>query len=231
MKSYILLLPLIVLSFFMSCSKDDEQSIAYWSELSSNKTKEIESLVASVSCTNINDFEILGAGINYTYYFAVHPSIKARFETLKDELNYYDKKVTETAMRQGIVLDYMASYPPIEKACENGKVKLTYAEDLSIEEVNNALVGRYDALINFYNDIPCTDASQWSVDYVQQLCNYEGFAIHKTIRTNEATLLVGAYNSLILRKRNLESTICLFESPVIKPTVGCKDGKPVIVNQ
>ncbi|MBD1434208.1 hypothetical protein H8B06_15345 [Sphingobacterium sp. DN00404] len=67
----------------LSCKSDKEYPYEYWSRLSEEKYKEIIALTESVTCTDIEEFEIHGN-------FLVHASIKTRFDRLMEELNHMD---------------------------------------------------------------------------------------------------------------------------------------------
>lgn len=222
-----LLLSTLFLTLFFSCQKSEGTgSFEYWSRLSHQKYLEMQDLTESVPCGDIDAFEIVQAE---SHYFLVHPSIKSRFEKLKSEYHSLLSKMYEAANREGRVFDMLPPSPPLRKLCQDGIATLVYAYQLTIEEVNTELPGRYEEIMNLYHDIPCTDAADWQSLFLRVDCCYEGVAVHKTIRTGEFIEKVEIYSRLIERKLYLGNESCeagnckIFATPV-----QCVDGKPFV---
>lgn len=232
MKKCLLLIPIITTFLLFGCKKNEQRSYEHWSHLINEKYFELNQLLQSVPCTNINDFEIIKIGSYFSSsYYLVHPNVKEKFEITLNELEELTQKLNEAASREGILNSSPPiKIPPLNKACIEGKPKLIYAKDLSIEEINAELPSRYEQIQSFYNDVPCTKPNDWSSHFLRVGCCHEGIAIHKTIRSEEMYDLVQIYNQLMERKLYLENTNCglnntckTFAKPVI-----CLDGKPFV---
>lgn len=221
-----ILLLLVAAAFLYSCEKEEKHPYAYWSNLVSEKYGEIHTLTQSVPCTDIEEFEI----VHKSGYHLVHSSIKEQFDQLMVELEQLQSEASKAATREGILNDSMwAPNPPLRKECADGKPKLIFAQDLSLEEINAELPVRYEELENFYNDVPCTDADEWSSYFLRTGCCMEGIAIHKTIRTAEMFDKIHIYNRLMEGKLWLEKVKCVgVDCPNMAKPVQCIDGKPVV---
>ncbi|HMR18015.1 MAG TPA: hypothetical protein PKA53_01835 [Sphingobacterium sp.] len=221
-----ILLLFVAATLLFSCEKEEKKSYLYWSNLVSEKHAEINTLTQSVSCTDIEEFEI----VNRSGYFMVHLSIMLKFDQLMVELEQLQSEAGKAATREGILNDMMWSpNPPVRKVCADGKPKLIFAQNLSLEEVNEELPIRLEELENFYNDITCTNADEWTGYFLRAGCCMQGIAIHKTIRTAEMFEKVHIYNRLMERKLSLEKMDCKdMNCPNEAKPVQCIDGKPVI---
>ncbi|NGM66145.1 hypothetical protein [Sphingobacterium sp. SGR-19] len=221
---------LFVTLFLMSCESDKDNSYEYWSRLVSAKHSEITALALSVPCQDVEEFEIIPLQGVFTDYFLVHPSIKTAFDKLFAELEELRSKMYEAASREGIYFDFLVRNPPLRKVCHDGKAKLVFAQDLSLEEINEELPVRYEEIKNFYNDIICTDPNDWTVFRLHLAeCCFEPVPLHKTIRMPEALQKLELYNRLIERKRQLENTTCYQTTCENKvKNITCINGKPVI---
>ncbi len=221
---------LFVTLFLLSCESDKDNSYEYWSRLVSAKHSEITALTLSVPCQDIEEFEIIPLQGMFTDYFLVHPSIKTAFDKLFAELEELRSEMYEAASREGIYFDFIMHNPPLHKACKDGKAKLIFAQDLSLEEINEELPVRYEEIKNFYNDIICTDPDDWTVFRLHLAeCCFEPVPLHKTIHMQEALEKMELYNRLIERKRHFENTSCYQTrcEAKVKP-VTCVNGKPAI---
>ncbi len=229
MKKILFSLPIIGLILFLACSKDSSKSYEYWSEQVNKKTQEISTLLESVSCTNINEFEI----IKRSNYYLVHSSLKSQFENLSKELDHMLDEQDKAAAREGIMniyptLDYIPFNPPVKKACVNGKATLLYSKDLSLDEINAELPKRYKELQEFYKDVTCTNPNDWTSHFLRTGCCMEGIAVHKTIRSTEMKEKIELYNILMENKLRLDKTTCQGDCPNMAKPVQCKDGKPIV---
>jgi hypothetical protein len=216
----------VTVTVLFSCEKEEKKSYLYWSNLVSEKHAEINTLTQSVPCADIEEFEL----VNQSGYHLVHPSVRTAFDRLMDELQYLQSEAGKAAAREGILNDLMwAPNPPLRKVCSEGKPKLVFAQQLSLEEINEELPVRLEELENFYNDVPCTDAGEWTSYFLRTGCCMEGIAIHKTIRTAEMFDKVHIYNRLMEAKLALEKPDCRESNcPTQAKPVQCIDGKPVI---
>ncbi|WP_343562299.1 hypothetical protein [Sphingobacterium sp.] len=232
MKKIIFTLPIIGFLLFLACSKDNFNSFEYWDEQVIEKTEELTTLLQSVPCTNIEEFEIIQQPY-YTYYL-VHSSLKSQFEKLKQELDHLQDERYKAAEREGKIryeaLDFIMPIPnpPVGKICDNGKPKLRFAHDLSLEEVNVELPKRYKELQEFYKDITCDNPNDWQSHFLRTGCCMEAIAVHKTIRSAEMIEKIQLYNHLTERKLSLEKTSCQGDCPNSARPVQCRDGKPYI---
>lgn len=226
MKRNLLYLPAITFLLFFACSKSEPQSYEYWNKLVNEKHQAINLLVQSVPCTNIEEFEIVKVNLSY---YPVHPSVRAQFDQLQNELLQLEKERDKAASREEILLDVFGHpNPPLRKICDQGKPRLIYAKDLSIDEINAELPIRYKEIQEFYQDIPCTDPGEWTSYFIRTGCCMEGIAIHKTIRTEEMITKIECYNRLMEAKMNLEEIHCEEICPNMAKPVQCIDGKPVV---
>lgn len=232
MKQTIFILPIIGFILFLACSKDNSKSYEYWNEQVNAKAKELNTLLKSVPCTNIEEFEIVQHP--YYTYFLVHSSLKNQFEKLKLELDHYQDERNKAAEREGIFTPVLqnsvmpAPNPPLGKYCHNGKAKLRFADDLSLAEINIELPKRYKELQEFYKDVSCSNPNDWTRHFLRTGCCMEGIAVHKTIRSNEMTEKIALYNRLMENKLFLEKTYCPGNCPNMAKPVQCKDGKPFV---
>lgn len=227
MKKIIFSLPIIGLILFLACSKDSSKSYEYWSGQVNEKVQEITSLLGTVPCTNINEFEI----IEHSSYYLVHSSLKNQFEKLLQELDHLESQQQKAAQREGIyaaTLDPLPPNPPLEKLCDNGKAVMRFAHNLSIEEINAELPKRYKELQEFYKDVTCTNPNDWTSHFLRTGCCMEGIAVHKTIRSKEMVEKIGIYNRLMENKLRLDKTTCQGDCPNMAKPVQCKDGKPIV---
>jgi len=226
MKRNLFYLPMMTFLLFFACSKSEPQSYEYWSKLVNEKYQEINLLVQSVPCTDIEAFQITKMGASY---YLVHPSIKTQFDKLQTELQQLEKERGKAASREGILSDsYMLPNPPVRKVCDQGKPKLIYVQNLSIDEINAELPVRYKEIQEFYQDIPCTDPNEWTSYFLRTGCCMEGVAIHKTIRSEEMVAKIELYNRLMEAKMHLEKVHCEGGCPNMAKPVQCKDGKPIV---
>ncbi len=161
-------------------------------------------------------------------YFLVHPSLQARFDRLLAEYDDYFNKMLDAAEREGIIYDFSYPIPPIKVVCRDGKATMLFVQDLTIQEVNEELPKFKNIIKDFYKDVNCTDPSEWSSMLLIVNCKYEGFAIHKTIKTEEFKELLLNYYQLNNRKNQLENIKCDGMSSNKQATISCKDGKPVV---
>lgn len=207
-KTTFLLLTTLLL---LSCKSDKEYPYEYWSQLVDEKHKEIVALTESVTCTDIEEFETIPFGADMApQYYLRHFSIELAFDKLLAELDHLQSERILAAAREGIYSAMWMPNPPIRKACQDGKAKLIFAQDLSLEEVNEELSIRYEEIKNFYNDVSCTDSEEWSVGLLRRLeCCYEPIAKHKRIASIEINEKIGIYNHIMNRKHQLENTSCI----------------------
>lgn len=232
MKKIIFTVPIIGFLLFIACSKDSSKSYDYWSELANKKAEEISTLLQSVPCTSIEEFEIIQRPY-YTYYL-VHSSLKSQFEKLQQELDYLHEERNKAAEREGKIfydtqqLSMPVPDPPLGKVCDNGKPKLRFAHNLSLEEVNVELPKKYKELQEFYKDVACSNPNDWQSHFLRTGCCMEGIAVHKTLRSNEMIEKIQLYNRLTERKLSLEKTSCQGECPNMARPVQCRDGKPFV---
>lgn len=232
MKNTLFTLPIIAFLLLLGCTKDSSKSYKYWSEQVNQKTQEITTLLESVPCTNIDEFEI----VKQSNYYLVHLSLKKPFEKLRKELDHLLDEQHKAAEREGIVcydvqplFSFPPPNPPLAKACQNGKAVMRYAHDLSLDEINTELPKRYQELQDFYKDLTCTNPNDWSSGFLRKGCCMEGIAVHKSIRSNEMIDKIEIYNSLMERKLGLEKTNCQDRNcPNRARPVQCKDGKPFV---
>ncbi|MGE8378275.1 MAG: hypothetical protein ACN6PN_07995 [Sphingobacterium sp.] len=232
MKKIIFTIPIIGFLLFLACSKDSSKSYDYWSELASKKAEEISTLLQSVPCKNIEEFEIIQRPY-YTYYL-VHSSLKSQFEKLQQELDYLQDERNKAAEREGKIfyetqlMSMPVPDPPLGKVCDNGKAMLRFAHNLSLEEINVELPKRYKELQEFYKDVVCSNPNDWQSHFLRTGCCMEGIAVHKTIRSNEVIEKIQLYNRLTERKLSLEKTTCQGGCPNMARPVQCRDGKPFV---
>lgn len=230
MKNLWCLLPLLFI-LISSCDKSDEKSYEYWSNQVSEKYKEIELLTGSVPCTNIDEFETVSImRAAWLDYFLVHPSVKSRFLLRLQELNDLREKQLEAQLREGISIYYDAYFRyPLHKECKEGKATLVFSYDLTVDELNAEIPVRYEELKNFYKDVPCTNANEWTSQGLRVNCCYEGFAVHKTIKTKEVMEKIQLYNRIVETKLMKEGTSCFSVNCKgnIQP-VKCVDNKAVV---
>ncbi|WP_448139386.1 hypothetical protein [Sphingobacterium siyangense] len=232
MKKIIFILPIIGLILFFACSKDSSKSYEYWNEQVTAKAQEINNLLESVPCTNIEEFEIVQRPY-YTYYL-VHSSLKNQFEKLNHELDHLQDELNKAAEREGKTsydaqrLSMPAPNPPVGKVCYNGKAALRFAYDLSLEEINAELPKRLKELKEFYKGVTCSNPNDWISSFLRTGCCMEGIAIHKTIRSNEMIEKIALYNRLMENKLRLEKTTCQGDCPNMARPVQCRDGKPFV---
>ena len=231
MKKIIFTVPIIGFLLFIACSKDSSKSYDYWSELANKKAEEISTLLQSVPCTSIEEFEIIQRP-TFNYYL-VHSSQKNQFEKLRKELDYLQEELYKAGEREGkilydIISDQILTEPPLGKVCDNGKAKLRFPRDLSLEEINVELPKRYKELQEFYKDVTCTNPNDWNSHAFRTGCCLEGIAVHKTIRTKEMLEKIEIYNRLIENKHRLEKTSCQGGCPNMVRPVQCRDGKPFV---
>ncbi|MCW8312440.1 hypothetical protein K7A41_14505 [Sphingobacterium sp. InxBP1] len=223
--NYYLLIGVIL---FLACSKDSSRSNEYWSQRVNEKIQEIHTVLESVPCTNINEFEI----IKQSDYYIVHHSVKPQFEKLQQDLDYLHRKQNEAAEREGIMLIEHGYSPPINppvgKVCQNGKAVLRYARDLTLEEIDIEIPRLYKELEEFYKDVPCTNPNDWTSHFLRKGCCFEGIAVHKSIRSNEMVEKIELYNRLVERKLHLEKTVCQGDCFSMAKPVQCKNGKPIV---
>lgn len=224
MKKLQLFLAFLVICL-VSCDKDNDRSFEYWSNQVSEKYKQINELTQSVSCADIDDFEL----VNKNGYYLVHPSIKSNFDQLMLELERLNTEMYNAAGREGIMFDLtMEPNPPVRRLCKDGKATLIYAQDLSLSEVNTELADRYPKIQNFYADVPCTDPSAWTARFMRNGCCMEGIAVHNTIRTDEFLEQIFIYSSLSAIKLQLENVQCTGGCPNMAKPVACVNGKAVV---
>ncbi len=163
--------------------------------------------------------------------FLVHPSIKTQFDRLIAELEHLQVEASKAAEREGtyIYSDIIwMPNPPVRKVCEDGKPKLVFAQDLTLEEIDGELPPRYEDIQNFYNDVPCINASDWQSQFLRTGCCMEGIAVHKSIGTDEILEKIHIYNRLVEVKLAIDKTTCPGGCPNFAKPVQCIDGKPVV---
>lgn len=223
---------LFTVVLFLACSKTEPEpkSYTYWNDLVNEKYEDIYTLTQSIPCTDIEEFEI----IKRKGYYLVHPSVKAEFEKLQVELEQLESERNAARAREDWVGDLPPTIPshPVRKICDNGKSKLIYVKDLSIEEINAELPVKYNEIQTFYEDVTCTDASQWVGRFILTDCDVEPVAIHKTIRNDQMIAKVDIYNQMMVVKMQNEPPKCgeperfnkIFESETVK----CEEGEPVV---
>lgn len=224
---------LFMMVLFLACSKTETKpkSYEYWNNLVNEKREEIFSLVQSVPCTVIDEYEI----IKKDSYFLVHPSIKAGFDNLQGELEKLEVERNAASVREGWIGDLPRTIPshPVRKICDNGKPKLIYVKDLSMEEISAELPVRYNEINNFYKDEVCSDVTQWIGRYIFSDCGIEPIPVHKTIRNEEMVSKIDIYNQMMVMKILHEKQSCdvkiRFEKVFETKSVICKDGKPVVI--
>lgn len=232
MKKITFLVPIIGFMLFFACSKDSSKSYEYWNEQVNAKAQELNTLLESVPCTNIEEFEIIQHPY-YTYYL-VHSSLKKQFEKLQLELDHLQGERNKAAEREGKIFNdaqrfsMPAPNPPVGKVCHNGKAKLRFAYELSLEEVNAELPKRLKELQEFYKDVTCSNPNDWTSHFLRTGCCMEGIAVHKTIRSNEMIEKIQLYNRLMENKLHLDKTNCQGGCPNMASPVQCRDGKPFI---
>ncbi|MVZ67694.1 hypothetical protein GQF61_17790 [Sphingobacterium sp. DK4209] len=212
-----------LLWLFASCSKDKNDE--YWQKKADDKYQEIENLVYSVSCENIDDFEIMS--YNSTY-FPVHKNIKSRFENLIEEHRYYRTKWFDIEPQINFSLNVWVINPPVELICHQGRPKLRYAQDLTLEETNKFILSNYKKLKEFYNDVPCTDPKDWQAIIVSKDCRCEFVTAHKTIRVSEFYELLNVQKVLDWQWRVLSEVKCDEPCTIKLGPIICKDGKPYV---
>ncbi|WP_257666082.1 hypothetical protein [Parapedobacter tibetensis] len=216
----------IVIALLLSCQKNGRESYDYWSEQAYQTFLEMQQLSQSVPCTDIDAFETVMAA---NFYFLVHPSIQHAFGKLSDRYQSNSSKALEAAIREGIIVEPPEHNPPLRRVCDNEVATLVFAQQLTLEEINAELPIRHDKIINFYHDVPCTDADAWFSQFLKTGCCYEGIAAHKTIDTKIFFDQLTIYNQLMERKLYLENTPCEYETckRFAKPPQ-CVDGQPVV---
>ncbi|GAA0885618.1 hypothetical protein GCM10009120_42170 [Sphingobacterium siyangense subsp. cladoniae] len=232
MKKIIFIVPIIGLILFFACSKDSSKSYEYWNEQVNAKAQELNKLLESIPCTNIEEFEIVQRP--YYSYYLVHSSLKNQFEKLNLELAHLQDERNKAAEREGKTfydaqrLSMPIPNPPVGKVCYNGKATLRFAYDLSLEEIHTELAKRLKELKEFYKDVTCSNPNDWTSNFLRTGCCMEGIAVHKTIRSTEMIEKIELYNRLMENKLRLEKTTCQGGCANMARPVQCRDGKPFV---
>lgn len=219
---------LVLCTAVLACSKD-EKTYEHWSNLANEKLNEIQALTQKVSCTNIDDFEVVSLG--YNIYSLNHPSIKKEFEKLQKEYNNFRAKADKAAGDGRVYNDMimLPATPPIRKECKNGKATLVLIKDLDLAETNKEIVSRKKEIDTFYKDVVCGNANDWSLIAIPKDCCPEFIPINNKIKRNEFLVLTNTYTQLVSKKHILENKTCVGivcgQKP---PTIACEGEKVVL---
>lgn len=221
MRALALLSLFCLVSIFSGCSK--EKDYTYWSDKMNEKSKEIETLVYSVPCSDIDEFQPMLAGI----YYPVHPTVKERFLQLASEYREYYNKWYATNP-QSPVIHPIDPFPPIDKVCRDGKPKLIYPKDLGLDEVKQAIDQYLSKLRDLSKDTPCNNPEDWVVYSFRLECCPEFIPVHKELYREHYYSLGQPLYALFERMHELDKTECDVPCNTPEQHIVCKDGKAVV---
>jgi len=228
--SYLFLFMLL----FSACKKDDFTS-EQWSAKAEEKKAEIDKLIASEKCENLNEWNIEKVSNFWCghVYFPVHKRFKSQFNKLWEEYLALRSNEVNTGIKEGIIYEPCEEYilfnsEPTQLSCVNGKAKLLYIKDLSLSESKIRIAPLKIKIDKYLNNLTCSGTENWGTTILLKDCGVEHIAYIRTAERPEIMKDIALYNSL---KKNIierEKPNCSTGKYTYPKGVKCVNNKPVV---
>jgi hypothetical protein len=229
------------LSYFMlfillvsACKKDDITS-EQWSTKAEEKRAEIDQLIASEKCENLTDWSIDKVDNFWCghSYFPVHKNIKTQFNKLWKEYLTLTSKSVDAGIREGIIYEPCEEYilhhsEPTQLTCDNGKVKLLYIKDLSLEDSKARIAPLKTKIDNYLSNLTCSGTENWATTILLNDCGIDHIPYIRTADVTELKKDIALYNSLKANILEREKTNCPTRKYTYPKGVKCINSKPVV---
>lgn len=234
MKKLLLFLALSVL--FFGCEKD-EKTAGEWSRLATEKRQEIDHLIASTACNDINEWSVFTYGDPYSCApidFPIHPSIKDEFDKLWADYLYFDGEHTNAMIAEGVIIDpcwggEWFHHAPIRLECQDNKASLIYISDLDVEDSEAEITVIYPRIEKYLSELTCESDGGWTYALLlDKDCGYSYIPYKHT--NNDAAIQadIALYNAHRANIINKEKPDCGNDSYEMIAGVVCENGKPVV---
>jgi len=226
MKKRIALFYTLLLSalLFSGCKKEDDYDEL--SRLADLKIQEAIKLATSRPCSDLKEWYI---DTLYYTYAAVHPSFEKEYKQLLAEARELQARAQKVYKGPPILNDPGPLPPHFGLRCITGHVKVAQATDLELEEINQRLHDLFSQITTFFDDVPCTDASKWSVVTIRKDCEFVPILMTDTKNFAEFGNMMEQYNQLYHAKRLLiKSSDCPSRNDKPAKGVVCENGKPKV---
>jgi len=230
-KGYLLILCAIL---FLGCKKET-RTFDEWQALAEAKLNEIEALVATIPCAQQSE-AVIESVAQYCgeRYYPVTPSIKAKFNRLREQYEQFDSRRWAALIDEGGVIDCLDPTPqPIRLGCQDNKLLVYTTYNLPIEEARERVEDLHAVIQHYKDTISCAGNQQWGIEVVQNLESDELEAVPVRY-DNDGSILqkwwrtFADYQVLVYRlwqDAGSETYPRLAKQPT---GVRCVDGKPIV---
>lgn len=219
---------------FSACKKDDTTS-QQWEDLANKKREAIAQLIATEPCTDISKWNIEKVA-NYWCghsYFPMHKNIKAKFDKLWNEYIDLQSKAEKAGVKEGIIYELceeniLHQTEPTQLICENGKAKLLYIADLSLEESKAQIIPVKIKIDTYLANLTCNGIDNWTTTILLKDCGYDYLPYLRTADVTEIKKDVARYNSLKINIMKHEKPDCSTGRYIYPTGITCVNNKPVV---
>ena len=228
-KGYLVLVACAVL--FTGCKKEKRTS-EEWRELAEAKLNEIETLVATIPCSQQNKAVIEGV-MQYCgeIYYPVTSPIKSKFDRLRREYQRLSKNQWGAFGDEGGVIDCFGRSPqPIRIGCEDNKLLVYTARNLPLEEAQEMASDLHAKIQHYKDTVSCDGNQRWGYEVVWNLESdeLEVLPLFHGVTSPQWADVFSDYQIFVYRIREaagIDTYPRLSKQP---KGVACEDGKPVI---
>ncbi|WP_022829287.1 hypothetical protein [Sphingobacterium paucimobilis] len=221
-----------IITLFAACNKDDNNDKYHeLIRLADLKLQEAIKLAENQPCKPIEEWRI--DTLPYRYV-PVHPSFEKEYNSLIKEYRELSEQAYK-AYKPGKNDPLVYNTTPVELAphfglrCKEGKMIVANATDLELTEIDQLLDELFPQVVGYFNDVPCTDASKWSIATILKDCEFIQFPVINTPDSRAFGELATKYSHLYQVKKYRTEMDCPSSNANPAKEVICKDGKATLV--
>lgn len=224
---------LVACAFLLAGCKKDSLTSEEWGELADAKLNEIEALVATVPCSQ-RDEAVIESVEQYCgeIYYPVTPSIKTKFNRLRDAYEQASRRRWGAFIDEGGVIDCFGPSPqPIRIDCEDNDLLVYTVSNLPIAEAREMAEDLQAEIAHYKDTVTCSGNQQWRIDVVQDLVSGAWDVLPFLYGDNFQQWRYNVSDYQVLVRRLWHATGNeTYPALVKRPTgvVTCVDGKPVV---
>lgn len=219
-----------LITLFSACDKDDNR-YEELRGLADVKLQEAIKLAENQPCKPIDEWRI--DTLSYRYV-PVHPSFEKEYSSLINEyksLLAQADKAYKPGKNDPLIYNTTPTVlpPHFGLRCKEGKMIVAMAIDLELGEINQLLDELFPLVRDYFKDVPCTDASKWSIATIRKDCEFIQFPMTDTPDFSDFGEIATKYNHLYQVKKYLTEMDCPTVNDKPAKAVICQDGKAVLM--
>lgn len=200
----------VLILFCASCGKDKETLYAELYEKADEKLAEMESLIETVDCGNLSDWQIdtVSRGLRIGYvYLPVGNAVKKKYYNLKSEYSSLLEEAMKLDQRPVLALPIRFE-PHFGIGCVSGHPKVLLSSDFNLERTKSLLRENIASLETFYSNPRCSEVNRWIGLPIIKDCKlkYVLFLDDHSADTKAFNQLYKQHESLLKRLLQLDSS-------------------------